>query len=246
MRKAGIWFFIVLLNLVVVPMALDKCNAGLSDLAKEISTNLQEVQANLQQTAQEMARLVAENEKDRNNYKLYDNTLKQFEEPIAALLKRTENYKASMDSHNKRVDAWNAAYGGKKLPPAEYAIAQRDGEKLEREKASLSDINDNIKRDEIDLHRKIDPTIKEMNAIEARVKDQVSKSAELKKKFDQLQSRLNGLQQEMVMTCKEAEKRKDPEALEALKYCHSVNWDGAQLNLPPLTNPPPPFKMTPN
>ncbi len=242
MRKAGIWFFLVLLNLGLVLIWMDPCDAGLSDLAKETSMNLRSAEASLQKTQQEIQTLTAESRRDLNNYKLYGNTLEQFKEPIAAIKRREDNFVAARDSYNSRVEAHNSQYGGRELPPDQYAISQRNKAKLDGEKASLSNILDQLKRDGLALERKIGPTVKEMEAIQAREKARSAQLTTLKSNFEKTQSRLKSLRQRMVKVCKEAEKRTDPEALEALKHCHSVNWDGAQQDLPPLNIPLPSFE----
>lgn len=197
----------------------------------------------------QMESLTSLQERDLKERKLYDENFGQMEARKKALI---ATFRSDADrrlkSANDMVEDWNRQCAKDRVGELSKGAYDACAARRAQVGPVVSGIREGVKRDaDVYFKNNIAPIIdvqkrqlQGMNDISTRMKERFKAWEALKAKSDALKAELMRIRTVLVDSCKTAK------TMESLKHCHSVGWDGARQDLPPLTNIMPPNRVTPN
>lgn len=172
--------------------------------------------------------------------KLWDQQVPALAERLKTLETAEADNNAAMGPLNVKIRQWNADCAGHPLTNAEAATCDDRARLLQREKAPLDQRKADIEGQALAVQRQFNSIHARWEALDGQVNGLHSQYDAARARYAASIAEIKQLQAIMRSRC---DKRG---SAEAMAYCGQVDWDGARLGLPPLTNPPPPFGATRN
>lgn len=195
--------------------------AQLAEAKKSTELSLPALQQQLDEPTQQNERLMKE-------YKLYDEQVKNRVGPMA------KAYETKVSAHNDRVKRSDAEIARHNsgctgtLPKPQYDKCASERPTLQR---IVNENNASKARLDSEKTAVLNERSKYSTAMEklsAQMKSNFALWQQRKKTYDETVQKIARYRQRLVDLCAKAS------TPEALKHCHSIGWDGARRDLPPL------------
>jgi len=253
--KAGHWLIALLSAATIgcvwfpdpVQAQTQPVDVGYAELAKKASEVIQAKAPQAANLKKKMDEQVAQNEQTKQSYdktfeelRGYDGPLADYKRDLAAYDADLAAYEADNNSYKARL----ADYESRCTQPpddASYNACLGEYGNLSAEQSGIaarfSDLNNRnsaLNSRSAELNQKVAALTATLDNYAQLVKSVFADWEANKKAFDQLSAELQGLRTQMANFCGSVQQiqNTDDDALEALKHCASLGWDGTNRTLP--------------
>lgn len=222
---------------------------GYAELAGKASASVAAKAPQAASLKKKMDEQIAENEQTKKEYdkkfdelRSYDGPLADYKRDLAAYEADLATYEAANNSYKSRL----ADYDSRCTQPpddatynacvGEYGNLSAEHGGIDATFSSLNGRHSTLNSHSSALNQKVDALTAELDNYANRMKANFASWEANKKALDQLSSELDGLRTLLVNFCGSVEQiqNTDDDALEAMKHCASLGWDGTNRTLPPL------------
>lgn len=239
---------LMLLEFPAPARAQDTATPGYAELAKKAS---EAVMADAPQAAnlkKKMDENTAQSEAIKKEYdktfaelRLYDGPLADYKRDLAAYEADLAVYEAANNSYKTRLADYESRCTQQQPDEASYQACLGEYGNLSSEHGGLnstfSGLNgrySTLNSRSSSLNQTVDALTAKLDNYANLVKANFASWEPIKKAFDQLSNELEGLRTQMANFCGSVQEIQNTseDALEALKYCASLGWDGTNRTLP--------------
>lgn len=168
---------------------------------------------------------------------LYEGQIKNRLRPIfRKLANDMRNHNDKKEKFNKAINGFNSRCARIKLPPTQLQRCKNEKRSLSNWSRKL-DINKKeiLKQHKSALRQRKTYYVRLAKIVKLRQKHfdiWFKRTIEYNKLRIRLQDSMRRLKRDCATAMRRARDPRDRNGREALKYCHSMNWDGARVNLP--------------
>ena len=164
----------------------------------------------------------------------YDRDLNVYNSDLAAYEADNNNYLARLNDYGARCLSGQLDEGSYNACVAEQGGLNAEYNGLEPRRLELDGRHADLEVRSSTLTSKVQPLRADLDNYAQMMKRIFAEWEENKRKFDQVSGELEGLRSQLANFCGSVEQiqNTDEDALEALKHCSSLGWDGTRKRLP--------------
>ena len=211
--------------------------AAESPLGSQVKSLVEEVNlSNAKATAlvQEMNGISSQNKELKREYDIYRDQIENRIRPAAIRLNaEIGTFKADSQRHEAAVQRHNSGCPATTTSEAVHARCNGEAQQLNQWRGSLQARKSSFQNRAVAIKRDEARYLPRLNQLAEQSKRNEAQWRQKHEEWEQLTQHLKTAAAKLVEACNTAEQQHD---LEALHHCHSVNWDGANPDLPPLTD----------